>query len=107
MMVAGLMTSHPRAHQAPVASALARITDDALASSLHGATRCDAENGEAFGVAAACAAAQVPFAAVLGVTNLVGSTAQKDWAHFQRDAVVQAASTVANWLHAGAQGLPH
>jgi len=44
---------------------------------------------------------------VLGVTNLVGSTALKDWSQFQREAVVQAATTLANWLHVGAPGLPH
>jgi len=76
-------------------------------ASLHAATGCDGESAEAFGVAAACAAAQVPFAAVLGVTNLVGSTGQKDWSQFQRDAVTHSANTIANWLHAGAQGLPH
>lgn len=107
MMVAGLVGSHPRAHQAPLASSLGRITDDALANQLAAATGCDGEASEAFGVAAACAAAQVPFAAVLGVTNLVGSTAAKDWAQFQREAVTHAAGTLANWLHAGAQGLPH
>jgi nucleoside phosphorylase len=107
MMLAGLATCHPRGHQAPIVSSLARITDDALAASLHAATGCDGESAEAFGVAAACAAAQVPFAAVLGVTNLVGSTGQKDWSQFQRDAVTHSANTIANWLHAGAQGLPH
>jgi nucleoside phosphorylase len=107
MVSAGLQAAHPRAHSAPIASSLGRIVSDTLAAGLHAATGCDGENGELFGVATACTAAQVPFAAVLGVTNLIGSTAQKDWAQFQREAVVQAATTLANWLHVGAPGLPH
>lgn len=107
MMVAGLVATAPRAHGAPLASTLGSVTDDALAATLHAGSGCDAENPEAFGVAAACSAARVPFVAVLGVTNLVGSTARQDWGQFQREAVTQAANALANWLHTGAQGLPH
>ena len=107
MMVAGLIATAPRAHGTPLASTLGRISEDALAATMHAASGCDSENPEAFGVAAACSAARVPFVAVLGVTNLVGSTGRQDWGQFQREAVTQAANAVANWLHTGAQGLPH
>lgn len=107
LLRAALGASAPRAAQASLASMMAPVIDDALAASLHGATGCDADNGELFGVAAACQAANVPFAAVLGVSNLVGSTGRHDWAQFQREAVTQAGQCVGTWLHNGAQGLPH
>lgn len=107
MMVAGLRASVPRSHGAPIASTLGRIVDDALAAAVARPSGCDGENPEAFGVAAACSAAHIPFATVLGVTNLVGSTSKQDWLQFQREAVTASASAVANWIHTGAQGLPH
>jgi nucleoside phosphorylase len=107
LLRAAIHASAPRAAPAPMTSMVAPITDDALAQGLHGATGCDADNGELFGVAAACMAANVPFAAALGVSNLVGSTGRHDWAQFQREAVTQAGQAVGTWLHNGAQGLPH
>ncbi len=107
LLRAALVGSVPRAAQAVMASMMAPITDDTVAASLHGATGCDADNGEIFGVAAACQAANIPFAAALGVSNLVGSTGRHDWAQFQREAVTQAGQCIGTWLHNGAQGLPH
>jgi len=107
LLRAALAASMPRTAQPVMASMMAPIIDDALAASLHAATGCDADNAELFGVAAACQAANVPFAAVLGVTNLVGSTGRHDWAQFQREAVTQAGQCIGTWLHNGAQGLPH
>ena len=107
MMVAGLLSTAPRAHGTPVASTLGRVTEDALAATLRQGSGCDSESPEVFGVAVACSAAKIPFAAVLGVTNLVGSTSRQDWSQFQREAVTQVANAVANWIHTGAQGLPH
>ncbi len=92
---------------APVASPLASTTDDAMAATVHPATGCEAENLEAFSVAMACKASDVPFCAVLGVSNIVGSTGAHDWRQFQRAAVSAAAETIINWVQRGAQGLPH
>lgn len=107
LLRAALGASAPRAASVPVASMMAPIVDDALATTIQPATGCDADNGELFGIAAACQAANVPFAAVLGVTNIVGSTGRHDWGQFHREAVTQAATVIGTWLHNGAQGLPH
>lgn len=47
------------------------------------------------------------FAAVLGVSNIVGSTGRHDWMQFQRAAVNAAAEALVTWVQRGAQGLPH
>jgi nucleoside phosphorylase len=90
---------------APVATTMAITTDDAIARAVHGATGIEAENLELFPIALACRAADVPFAAVLGVTNMVGSTGRTDWARYQRDAAVAAAEVIVSWLRRGAPGL--
>lgn len=105
-MVAGLTTGRHRTHAAPVASPLALTRSDALAASVTAATGAHAECVDALGVACAAVGAAVPFACVLGVANLVGSTGRTDWQRFQRESVTQAAATVIAWLHAGAPGLP-
>ena len=107
LLAAGLAAAGGRVFLAPVASTLARTTDDALAASIHPATGCEAENLEAFAVGQACRAADVPFAAVLGVSNIVGSTGHHDWMQFQRAAVNAAAEALVTWVQRGAQGLPH
>lgn len=107
MLVAGLNAARARPFAPAVSSMIARITDDSVAASIPVQTGCQADNPEAFAVATACQAAGVPFAAVLGVSNLVGSVGLRDWQQFQREAVTQAANVLGAWLHAGAQGLPH
>ncbi|MGE0784574.1 MAG: hypothetical protein AB7S26_02725 [Sandaracinaceae bacterium] len=107
LLSAGLASSGGRVFLAPIASTLARTVDDALASTVHPSTQCEAENLEAFAVGQACKAAEVPFTAVLGVSNIVGSTGKHDWAQFQRAAVTAAAEAIVAWIQRGAQGLPH
>ncbi|HJL18843.1 MAG TPA: hypothetical protein RMH99_24485 [Sandaracinaceae bacterium LLY-WYZ-13_1] len=107
MLGVGLSSAGARVFVAPVACTLARTVDDTVAGSVHPATGCEAENLEAFAVAQACRAAQVPFTAVLGVSNIVGSTGTHDWAQFQRAAVNAAAEVIVTWIQRGAQGLPH
>lgn len=107
LMSTALAASHPRGSLASVGSPLALTVDDALAAAVHPATGCKAESLELFGIAAACRAVEMPFVAALGVSHMVGSTGRQDWSQFQRDAVTSAASAVAAWIHAGAQGLPH
>jgi nucleoside phosphorylase len=94
------------AHRAPVATTMAITTDDAIAKAVHGATGLEAENLELFPIALACRAADIPFAAVLGVTNMVGSSGRADWRAYQRDAAIAAAEVIVSWLRQGAVGVP-
>src|SRR5690606_19918931 len=103
LLAAGLAAAGARVFTAPIACTLAQTVDDAMAASVHPATGCEAENLEAFAVAQACRAAEVPFAAVLGVTNIVGSTGSHDWRQFQRTAVSAAAEIIVTWIQRGAQ----
>lgn len=108
LLTAGLVASGgPRCRSAPIATTLAITVDDAIARAVYPATQLEAENLELFPVALACRAAEVPFAAVLGVTNVVGSQGRTDWHKFQRDAAIASAEAFLTWLHNGAQGLPH
>jgi nucleoside phosphorylase len=107
LLAAGLTNVHSRARQVPVASPLAHTVSDQLAAAVPGALGCHAENLEAFAVAHACASMQVPFAAVLGVTHIVGARGFDDWKRFERVSTTVAADLVATWIHKGAAGLPH
>jgi nucleoside phosphorylase len=108
LLSAGLAAAAgPRAKRANVATTLAIHVDDAIARAVQPATGIDAENLELFPVALACLAASLPFAAVLGVTNMVGSAGRTDWRQYQRDAAVVAAEVIITWVQNGAQGLPH
>ena len=71
------------------------------------AARDTYESLETFAIGMACRASEVRFCAVLGVSNIVGSTGATDWAQFQRAAVTRAAEVVVTWIQRGAQGLPH
>jgi nucleoside phosphorylase len=95
-----------RARQVKVANTLAITIDDAVARAVQPATGFQAENLEIFPIALACRAADIPFGAVLGVTNMVGSTGRVDWQQFQRDAALLTAEVSLRWLQAGAVGLP-
>jgi futalosine hydrolase len=90
---------------ADVATTLAVTTDDALATRICTTTGCAIEHLEAFGVASACAARGVRFAALLGVANVVGSRARDEWRANHRVAGDAAAARVHAWLDAGAPGL--
>ena len=54
----------------------------------------------------ACAALDVPFAAVLSVTNIVGSEGREQWAKHRRKAADHSARLFLDWIHRGARGLP-
>jgi nucleoside phosphorylase len=96
-----------RARSARVATTLAITTDDGVAQAVHPATGYEAENLELFPVAHAAISAGIPFSAVLGVTNLVGSAGRADWLKYHRDAAIAAAELFVTWLHNGAPGLPY
>jgi nucleoside phosphorylase len=83
---------------ADVATTLAITVDDALAGEIARETGCGVEHLEAYGVAAACASAGVPFAAVLAVANVVGSRARSEWQANHAAADAKAARVVRRWL---------
>jgi nucleoside phosphorylase len=102
----GLATCTPDAKRGALATTMSITTDDVLAARLGKKTGTVAENLEAFSVVLACAAAGVPFASVLAVTNTVGSQGRKQWAKYRRKAADHSARLLLDWLHRGARGLP-
>jgi nucleoside phosphorylase len=93
------------ARLADVATTLAVTTDDSLATQLAAFTSCHAEHLETYGVAAACAAQGVPFAAALGVANRVGASGRAEWRQNHRAASAAAIDVLVAWIGAGAPGL--
>ncbi len=68
-----------------VATTLAITTDDGLARDVATTSGAHVEHLEAFAVARACAKANVPFCAVLGIANVVGARGRSEWrAHHER-----------------------
>lgn len=86
------------------ATTLAITVDDATAARVAAATGARIEHLEAHGVATACAARGVPFAAALGVANEVGSSAREQWRAHHRAAAAAAIAVVTRWVQAGSQG---
>ena len=78
-------------------------TDPTLADRL--ADGWDVEHLECYGVAAACHAAGIPFAAVLGVANQVGPDAHMEWLTYRESAQEAARQGIRALLQAeGVQG---
>ncbi len=102
----GLATCLPGVRRGQLASTLSITTDDTLAARIGKRTGCDTENLEAFSVGVACAGLPLPFAAVLVVTNLVGSEGREQWSKHRRKAADHSARLLLDWIHRGAQGLP-
>ncbi|MGH7269182.1 MAG: hypothetical protein ACREJ3_02025, partial [Polyangiaceae bacterium] len=71
-----------------VATTLAITVDDDAAQRIERVTGAQVEHLEAFGVATACGARGIPFAAVLGVANFVGSQARDQWRRHHREAEI-------------------
>jgi nucleoside phosphorylase len=93
---------HP---QVEVATTLGITVDDQAATRL-ALGNVDVEHLETFSVASACKAAGVPFAALLGVANLVGSSAREQWRANHNAAADAAAAALLSWLERGGIGLP-
>ncbi len=104
--------AHPRlaeglelagAKPADVATTLAITVDDATAARIARAPGADVqvEHLEAFGIAAACAARGIPFAAALGIANAVGARARDEWRTHHRQAAAAAVDVVVRWLRGG------
>jgi futalosine hydrolase len=86
------------ARAADVATTLAITTDDAAAAQVAQATGAHVEHLEAYGVAAACAARGVPFAAALGVANYVGARAREEWRTNHRASAVAAVAAALRYV---------
>jgi nucleoside phosphorylase len=93
---------HP---QVGVATTLGITVDDEAATRI-ALGGVDVEHLETFSVASACQAAGVPFAALLGVANMVGSSAREQWRANHRAAADAAAAALLSWLERGGIGLP-
>lgn len=102
----GLAQIDPTTLRGEVATTLGITTDDALAQMLGSKSGCAAENLEAYSVALACAAHDIPFACLLVATNAVGSEGREQWQKHQRAAAEKAAELLLQWLERGAKGLP-
>jgi futalosine hydrolase len=83
---------------ADVATTLAVTVDDALSARIATAVGAQAEHLEAHGVATASATLGVPFAAVLGVANVVGSRAREEWRANHHSAAQAAVAVVTTWI---------
>lgn len=93
------------AHPADVATTLGVTVDDGLAAALAGRYAARVEHLEAFAVAIACEIADVPFAALLGVANAVGSRGRAEWREHHHEAAARAIEHAVGWVHDGAPGL--
>jgi futalosine hydrolase len=93
--------------RADVATTLAITVDDSMAARIARGPQgvAHVEHLEAFGIAAACAARGVPFAAALGVANTVGGRARDEWRLNHKKAAAAAADVVLRWLRSG-EALP-
>jgi nucleoside phosphorylase len=87
---------------ADVGTTLAITVDDAIARQIALAAAVQVEHLEAFGVAAACAARGVPFAAALGIANSVGARARDEWRLHHRAAAAAAVDVVLRWIRQAA-----
>lgn len=106
-MSIGIAAAAPRSRQVAVASTLADTVDDGLSARIPELSGgCEIESLEAFAVAQVCSMAQVPFAAVLGVSHVAGSTGQTDWRNFERQSCLIVADAVTGWIHHNMPGLP-
>ena len=66
------------------ATTFALTTSDALARSIPRATGAHVEHLETHGAAVACAAAGIPFVALLAVANYVGESGRVEWREHHR-----------------------
>jgi purine-nucleoside phosphorylase len=96
--LAGALARSSGAPIVDVACPLAITRATSLARSLGRSTGAQLENLEAFAVLRAAAAAGVPCAAVLGVTNVVGPAAHAEWRRHAASAAAAACGAVRGWL---------
>jgi nucleoside phosphorylase len=87
-----------------VATTMGVTVDDEAAARI-ARTGAEVEHLEAFSVASACETVGIRFVTVLGVSNVVGSSARNQWRANHRTASAAAAAEVVRWLERGAPGL--
>ncbi len=97
---AALLAAMTLAGARPVqlATTLGITVDDEAAARIASGAQVDVEHLETHAVAMACAACAVPFVAVLGVANDVGSRGRAQWRDHHREAEAAAARCVTRWL---------
>ncbi len=83
---------------AEVACPLAITTNERGARAAARLSGCDLENLEAFAVARAAAAAGVPFAGILGISNTVGPDGHRQWRRHGAAAAAAAAAAALDFL---------
>ena len=83
---------------ADVATTLAITVRDDAAALIAEATGAQVEHLEAHAMAAACTLRGVPFGAVLGVANAVGSRAREEWRQHHVSAASAAGEVLLRWL---------
>ncbi|MCS6856588.1 MAG: hypothetical protein NZM37_02640 [Sandaracinaceae bacterium] len=105
-IVGGFLSVRPHLKTMRVGSPAAFTRNDGLARLIASQGNVELENTEAYGVALAAASSSCPFACVLGISHLVGSTAHIDQPRFHRGAVERVAELVIAWLELAAPGLP-
>jgi nucleoside phosphorylase len=91
-------------HAADMATTLAITVDDEVAARIAEATGAGVEHLEAYGVATACAAQGVAFAAVLGIANAVGARGRAEWRSHHHRASAAAVAAALRWVKEGAMG---
>ena len=101
----GLARCAPGALRGTLATTAGITTSNALARRIARETGCETENLEALGVALACEAERVAFAALLVVTNTVGSRGRAQWLEHHAAAAERGARVLTEWLALGAPGL--
>lgn len=100
LLRAAKLQSGVRAAAVDVATPVAITTAPALARAHARSSGAVVENLEAFAVARAAAAAEIPFGAVLGISNRVGPQAHAQWRRHQDAAMRAVAATVVTYLTA-------
>ena len=106
VLAQGLASVGAEVRRGSLATTLSITTDDVLAVRVGKRSECEYENLEAFSVGLACALSSIPFAAVLAVTNVVGSEGRQQWSKHRRKAAELGARLVLDFIHRGARGLP-
>lgn len=104
-LTSGLSSTGITTRNAAVASPASQTMTTDMAERIRQHSGAAVENLEAFAIRAACALAEVPYAAVLAVTEVVGPDRLQHRQQYERDATLASAQLVMQWLNTGAPGL--
>ncbi|HET6332204.1 MAG TPA: hypothetical protein VFG30_03290 [Polyangiales bacterium] len=101
----GIAHMRPDVLRGSLATTLGITTSNEVAAALERQSLCATENLEATGVALACEAEGVRFAALLVITNGVGEHGRREWLQHHAAAAERGGRILLDWLEAGAPGL--